>query len=251
MNVLSEKSSHFKTWKRLLSSKGQKEEKKFLLSGRKAVEDFFKTPLIREILYTKEHKKLAPQFFKNSLLKPYELRKYLFRQLDPFNTDFPLLIGEQPQIPVFDLKKDPKGLEVLCALGDPSNLGAFLRNCCAFYVSKVILLKESSWPFLPKSLKTSSGLALKAPLFQGPSLLTLKDNKHLTTLDPKGKNLYHKPLEKNIRLLIGEEGQGLPKLLRKKALKIPIHPQVESLNAMVAGSLFLFYYQTLHSENKK
>ena len=49
-----------------------------------------------------------------------------------------------------------------------------------------------------------------------------------------------------------EEGLGLqntPKDLHPTALRIPIHPRLESLNAAVALSLALYEYRRAHPQN--
>ena len=241
-----------------LKGKKSKQIPSFRKKKRRRVSVFADT-----LLYTKDQKDIVTSLFlsykkhsskKDSSCKlpeTYELKKELFKTLDLFNTNFPLLIGNKPSVKIFDFKKPPQGLEVFCALKDPSNLGAFLRSCVAFKVSKVILLKEACSAFLPKVLKTSSGLCLKAPLFEGPSLLELEKEfkkekdflKQTIALDPKGKDLSTLSLKKSFRLLVGEEGQGLALAFKKKAFKIPMNPQVESLNAVIATSIFLYHYR--------
>jgi len=56
-------------------------------------------------------------------------------------------------------------------------------------------------------------------------------------LDMSGENIYSFPWPKDVHLILGEEGQGLPETLRVKRLKIPMSGKVESLNATVAASI--------------
>ena len=59
-------------------------------------------------------------------------------------------------------------------LGDPQNIGSLIRSCAAFGIKKLILLEESSSPFLPKSLRAASGQIFNVPLFKGPSIAALE-----------------------------------------------------------------------------
>jgi TrmH family RNA methyltransferase len=68
---------------------------------------------------------------------------------------------------IYDSKGD---VELISPVGDPKNLGAILRSCDAFGVSKIILTAESCHPFLPQALKASSLSALRMTFFKGPSL---------------------------------------------------------------------------------
>jgi tRNA G18 (ribose-2'-O)-methylase SpoU len=64
-------------------------------------------------------------------------------------------------------------------------------------------------------------------------------------LDAGGKSIADFNWPQNIRLLVGEEGPGIAENFPKnKTLSIPMAPQSESLNAMVALSLGLFSYCT-------
>ena len=250
MYISSRQNPHFKKWQSLLSSHTLEKQKAFLLSGRKVVPEYLHHPWITQWL--------APHSFeKTSSLKPpkklsaYELSFDLFRDLDIFNTQFPLLVGKLPSLCSDDGTQPPKGLEVFSALGDPSNLGALIRTCCALDVSKILLLKESAHPFHPKSLKASSGSVLKAPLFQGPFLKDLKPTENLVCLDPQGQNLYDFPWPQDVQLLVGEEGAGLPEHFKEHAtcLAISMNPKIESLNATVATSLAVFHYQMHHRKS--
>ena len=187
-----------------------------------------------------------PSFSPPAHVKPYALAKNLFRQLDIFGTHFPLLICRTPDLPLFDLRKSPQGLEVLCPLSDPANVGALIRSCLAFGIHKVIMLKEASLPFHPKAVRASSGAMLRQPLFQGPSLeevIQQSDSKTLITLNMEGQPLEKFIWPKNLRLLMGQEGPGLPGLTPCRSLAIPMSDSANSLNAVVAASIALYGYR--------
>lgn len=169
--------------------------------------------------------------------------KAIFDELDISGTHAPLLLAHTPEISEADLTKAPVGLEILCALGDPLNVGALLRSAAAFGASKVILLKECASPFHPKAGRAASASTLITPLAKGPSIRDLASAAGpILALDMKGKSLATFAWPTNARLLIGEEGQGVPSANNFDYLAIPMAKDVESLNATVAASIALFSY---------
>ena len=69
----------------------------------------------------------------------------------------------------------PRGLEILCPLGDPANVGALIRTAAAMGVERIILLKESAHPYHPKAIRAASGTMFKMSLLQGPSIRDLPE----------------------------------------------------------------------------
>lgn len=243
----SRSNSLYKSWKNLLSAKGIREEGHLIISGRKLVPEYLESPQLRPTaLIVTDPADVEKLKFKKTL-DVYWLAKSLFSELDESGTYFPLLVAEAPQIPQSNLEIPPQGLEVVLSLSNPQNLGAVLRSCEAFQATQVHLLKECAYPFLPKVIRSSSGSALRVPLSMGPSVreLTDKTSTLMTALDMHGENLAKTKLDKKIRLLIGEEGQGIPRNLKfHKTLSIPIKTGMDSLNAGVAASIALYSHQT-------
>lgn len=178
------------------------------------------------------------------------LAKPLFDELDLFGTRFPILVLTAPRIPEIDLaSKPPEGLEVLCALSDPSNVGALLRSAAAFGVSRVVLLRESASPFHPRAVRAASAATLVIHLARGPSITELEPARHgpIVALDMRGEHLVDFRWPKNARLLVGEEGQGIPKEKDFVRITIPISDAIESLNATVAAAIALNAYRSQQS----
>jgi len=231
--------ARFKYWKSLHDSKGIRKTGRYLIGGRKLVPEFLKTTNVETLLIQDPLELDGLKFHKN--LEVVQLSKPLFSQLDISGTHFPLLVGIAPQFDKANLDLEPQGLEVVIALGDPLNLGAMLRSCEAFGVSKVILCEESANPFHPKVIKASAGSSVRLPLQLGPSIKNISGE--IVSLDSEGEDIRKFEWPKNVRILLGEEGQGIPESLKRTSIAIPINPKVESLNATVAASLALFSYR--------
>lgn len=178
-----------------------------------------------------------PRFSVIALARP------LFDELDAAGTRSPLLLVRTPEIPAADLSLAPQGIEILCAMGDPANVGALLRSAAAFGASRVVLLQESASPFHPKAVRAASATTLLTPLVRGPSIHDVAALGKAVALDMRGQNLATFRWPINVRLLVGEEGLGVPASTAFTYLAIPMMKGVESLNAAVAASLALHSYR--------
>lgn len=233
--ISSSSNPQFKAWKSLTASKGIKSEGLFILSGEKLIREFLKKPtheIQAEIVPDNKHplQTEAPA---------YHLSKDLFKELDIIGTHSNLLVLKTQDIDESKPQDKTEGLEVVAPIGDPGNLGALIRSCVAFGVSKIHLTQESANPYHPKCVKASAGAVLKAELRNAGPLATW-DHESVLALDSKGSSLLEIPKAQNARVVVGEEGPGLPDFKRVKWVSIPTQ-NVESLNATVAASLVIWH----------
>ncbi len=236
--ISSNSNPQFRQWRSLLTSKGIKNEGLFLLSGEKIIREFLKNPT-----FTIESELIKRgQNPRQSKAPVFELTSELFHELDIIGTHHNLLVLKTQRIPLSSCQDKHQGLEIIAPIGDPNNLGALIRSSVAFGVSKIHLTEESANPYHPRCVKASAGAVLKAPLFQsGP--LSDWDHPTVWALDTQGDSLLEINWPQNIRVLIGEEGPGLPSFQRVHWVSIPTE-NVESLNATVAASLLLWHLKT-------
>jgi len=189
--IASRQNSQFKRWLSLLESQGVKTHQQCLVSGTKLRQEITQDSRtsICEILWPSSYEGQEEQL---SYRTSFTLSKELFHELDVFGTKEPLLVCPTPSIPLFDLTKPPLGLEILCPIGDPGNLGALLRSCWAFGVRTMILLREAVHPFHPKVIRASSGAVFAQSLSQGCSISELQTPEILqwiSALDMQGNNI--------------------------------------------------------------
>ena len=248
--ISSRHNPQFKRWVSLLDSQGSRTHQECLVSGRTLTKEILQAPRIPicEILFPQSH-----EFKEDRSLraKYFSLSRELFDELDVFGTKEPLFVCQTPLIPLFDLTQPPEGLEILCPIGDPGNLGALLRSCLAFGVRTVILLHEAVYPFHPKVIRASSGAAFAQSLGHGCSVSDLQEPAHLKwiiPLDMQGDDIATFTWPQHIRLLIGEEGMGIPALPYSQRLRISqVHTSIP-LNATVASSIALHAYRQQHPQ---
>jgi len=238
----------FKNWKNLDTAKGIRKAGEFFLMGEK---------LIREFSENKDLQKKFPvkaELFNEDLrplnLAPdrstFKLAKGLFKEIDFVGTHFNLLLLTLPEIPAYDPAFSAQGLELICPLGDPGNLGAVIRSALAFNASRVILTEEAAFPFAPKVVKASAGAILQMPLARGGSLQS-NTYADIYALDMVGSDIEDFKWPKNLRLLVGEEGSGVKDM--KGLMKLKINTgSVESLNATVAASIALYSFRNYNRQ---
>lgn len=252
MLIESPSNANFKKWLELTESRGVKEHGLCLVSGRKIVPEMMKNhpDLVAEVL---THPDRVMEVMGIRQQRYATLKKDLFKQLDVFGTDFPLLVMKAPAIEKLTSSKnnaaidlpEPKGLEVILALQDPRNLGAALRSCQGFDVKKVYLCEECAHPFHPESIRSSSGASFDLSFARIPALSKLNAHPFMKVLDSGGESLSSSKWSKNQFLVLGLEGPGIPENLSSAAkVHIPISDKLESLNAATALAIALYDYQS-------
>jgi len=141
---------------------------------------------------------------------------------------------------------------VVVGLQDPGNLGTILRSAEAFGSAGVVLGEGTVSPFNTKVIRASAGSIFRLPVVLsknsgGVEGVTTKfrgqDMRMIATSSHKGTPLDQARLIGPLAVFIGSEGSGLPRNLMAQVdelVAIPHSPQVESLNAGVAGSIVLY-----------
>jgi 23S rRNA (guanosine2251-2'-O)-methyltransferase len=142
-----------------------------------------------------------------------------------------------------------KGLIIACdGIEDPHNLGAIIRTAEAAGAAGLVITKRRSASLTGIVYKTSAGAASVLPVARVPNLAaaidTMKDNGiWVYGADMDGNNLFDESLSGSLCIVIGNEGDGLSPLIKKKCdglLKIPMFGQINSLNASVAAGIIIY-----------
>lgn len=254
-SISSAKNPTYRSWKELLTGAGIRSQKRFLLMGKKLVDEVLADIESRVIQSLRIHSVLLTKGMKVPAPLPaealvFELPAVLFDALDELGTHSPLLEVDCPSED-HKIAAPEEGLRIIAPLGDPQNLGALIRSAAAFGVKNLALTKESASPFLPKAMKASSSAALRLRFSRLGNLYSVEVNpEEDVILDLKGENLQNFSWPRRARLILGEEGPGVPDSLRQNAklkkITIPMAQKVESLNVTVAASLAMFAYRSQH-----
>ena len=141
-------------------------------------------------------------------------------------------------------------LIVICdELSDPHNLGAILRTAECAGAHGVIIPKRRSVGLTAVVAKTSAGAVEYLPVARVSNITqairTLKDNGvwvYGTAADADSP-LYRTDLTGPAAIVIGNEGEGMGKLVRESCdvlVSIPLKGQISSLNASAAAAAMLY-----------
>ena len=144
----------------------------------------------------------------------------------------------------------PPLLVLLDHLQDPQNLGSILRTVEAVGAHGVVIPTRRAAAVTPAAVRASAGAAEHVLVTQVTNLVRamewLKDNGiwivGLETL-PEIPLHSQQDLRGPLGLVIGHEGEGLTRLARETCdflIRLPMHGQVQSLNAATAGAVALY-----------
>lgn len=143
----------------------------------------------------------------------------------------------------------------LYSLRDPGNLGAVIRSAAAFGVHHIVLSADSADIYNPKTVRaamgTMFGLNVTYVSDFGSFIDAARANGrevYAAELSDGAKSLRDIGLTTNDIFIIGNEGHGIPADISQKctgSVYIPIAEGVESLNASVAASVFMWEQNNL------
>ena len=137
---------------------------------------------------------------------------------------------------------------VLDEIADPHNLGAIIRTAEAIGVHGIVLQKDRACAVNETVYKTSAGAISNMLIARETNLSQVLDflkrqGLWVFGLELGGSNIYKTNLKGPIALVIGSEGFGIKDLVKKNCdeiVSLPMHGQVNSLNASVATGIALY-----------
>lgn len=145
-------------------------------------------------------------------------------------------------------KNEPPFIIICDEIEDPHNLGAIIRTAEASGAHGIIIPKRRSASLNHTVYKTSAGAAAWVPAARVSNLSQaidiLKENGvWIYGTDATGEDYQQVSFDGAVGLIIGSEGFGISRLLREKCdflLKLPMVGKITSLNASVAGGIFMY-----------
>lgn len=138
---------------------------------------------------------------------------------------------------------------IICdEIEDPHNLGAIIRTAETAGADGIIIPKRRSASLNATVAKTSAGAVSYVPVARVSNLAacidTLKDNGvWIYGTDASGTDYCQTDFTGSMALVIGSEGFGISRLIQKKCdfmVKLPMHGNINSLNASVAAGIFMY-----------
>ena len=145
-------------------------------------------------------------------------------------------------------KQEPPFLILLDNIEDPHNLGAIIRTANLAGAHGVIIPKRHAAGLTSTVAKTSAGALNYTPVAKvsnlGQTIEELKkEGLWFVCADMGGESMYRLDLKGPIGLVIGNEGEGVSRLVREKCdfiASIPMKGDIDSLNASVAAGVLAY-----------
>lgn len=145
-------------------------------------------------------------------------------------------------------KGEPPFVFLLNGIEDPHNLGAIIRTANLAGAHGVIIPKRRAVGLTPTVARTSAGAINYTPVAKVTNLTnTIKELKErgmwFVCADMGGERMYDLNLTGPIGLVIGNEGEGVSKLVKENCdftASIPMKGDIDSLNASVAAGVLAY-----------
>lgn len=145
-------------------------------------------------------------------------------------------------------KGEPPFLILLDNIEDPHNLGAIIRTANLAGAHGVIIPKRRAVGLTATVAKTSAGALNYTPVAKVTNLVkTMEELKEkgmwFVCADMSGQSMYECNLKGSIGLVIGNEGQGVSRLVKETCdftVGIPMKGEIDSLNASVAAGVLSY-----------
>src|SRR5258706_883919 len=128
---------------------------------------------------------------------------------------------------------------------DPGNLGTLLRTAAATRVQAVLIPPETTDVFAPKVLRSGLGANFRLPIhvMDWAEIEKLTKGLQVYIAEMNGQSCWETDLRQPLALIIGSEAEGASESARRVSsakIAIPMTGSMESLNAGVAGGVFMF-----------
>lgn len=145
-------------------------------------------------------------------------------------------------------KGEPPFIILLDGIEDPHNLGAIIRIANLAGAHGVIIPKHRAVGLTAAVARASAGAVNYTPVARVTNLVSAiadlkKEGLWFACAAMDGAAVYRQDLRGPIGLVIGSEGSGVSRLVREKcdfAVSIPMHGDIDSLNASVAAGVLAF-----------
>ena len=137
---------------------------------------------------------------------------------------------------------------ILDGIEDPHNLGAIIRTANLSGAHGVIIPKRRAAGLTATVLKTSAGALNYTPVAKVTNISATieelkKEGLWFVCADMGGEIMYNLNLKGPIGLVIGNEGEGVSRLVKEKCdyvASIPMKGNIDSLNASVAAGVLAY-----------
>jgi len=239
-----------KYYSALLQKKYRLQEHKFIVEGKKLVDEALKSKYKCEIVITNE------SFADKNNLVIANLNEIIRTEIIPENNFKKLVDTKTTQgiVAVVSIPSTPNQVEegenlivALEDISDPGNVGTIIRTCDWFGVHRVIFSPDSVDLFNPKVIRSTMGSIFHMDVYESydfyADLVNLKkEGRKVFCSDMNGKNIFSDRIKEKTVLILSNEAHGPTEAVLKisdEIITIPKHGNAESLNVASAAAVMI------------
>lgn len=242
--------NELKYYSALLQKKYRLQEHKFIVEGKKLVEEAIKSKYKCEIVITNE------SFSDKNSLVITNLSEHTRTEIIPENNFKKLVDTKTTQgiVAVVSIPSTPNQVEesenlivALEDISDPGNVGTIIRTCDWFGVHRVIVSPNSVDLFNPKVIRSTMGSIFHMDVYESndfyADLVNLKkEGRKVFCSDMNGKNIFSDRVKEKTVLILSNEAHGPTEAvleLSDEIVTIPKRGNAESLNVASAAAVMI------------
>ncbi|MDO5718397.1 MAG: RNA methyltransferase [Tissierellia bacterium] len=242
--IKSKENKLYKYLKSLSLKKYRIKNNSYLIEGIKLTEEAIRENLIQKLILSESFVGNFKEFTEG-FEDYYIFSDNLFREL----TD---MINPEGILGLAEIKKTDDQISssrVLCLDGikDPGNMGTIIRSAEAFGFKQIILINDCVDIYNPKVIRASMGSLFRTDFIELSSYSELKSiasgDYALIATGLKGIDIKDIDIDSKSILIIGSESHGISKEVLSIAdiiTSIPMRGDLDSLNAAIAASIYMY-----------
>jgi TrmH family RNA methyltransferase len=250
----------------LQTKKGRKKEGRFLIEGVRLLEDALAADYLpHTILYapselTERGQELVRKFVARKVTAQTISARECNRLADTKTSQGIIALFSLPRHSLRQhLAKGCRKILICDGIGDPGNLGTLIRSAAAFHFDLVVTTAGSAEAGNPKTVRAGMGAFFRIPVVDGVDAGELAAELNIAgytiyNADVKGKYIGPSlPAADKLALVVGSEASGTGAALAAAArfrVKVPMAKNVESLNSAMAGTVLMFWFDTMERTAK-
>lgn len=249
--IRSKQNTQVKAWKKLLTAKGRKKSKSFLVEGTHLAQETIewnvpvKQWIITEDYYNNMQEISLPVDSPITLID-VDVAKELSATQTPQGIFAEVVIDEKQTEMV-------KGTRYLLVdrVQDPGNLGTMIRTADAAGYDAIIIGEGSVDIYNEKVIRSTQGSIWHLPVIEMSLDKAIEELKAMgvqvlaTALNSNAVSYKETAQDTPVAIIVGNEGQGVSEHVQKMSdqlIFIPMAGHAESLNVGVATGILLFHY---------
>ncbi len=234
----------------LLKKKYRQRERKFIVEGKKLVEEVLESKYKCELVivnesFAQKENSIKVKFSKTKRIEIITDKK--FQKLTDTKTSQGIVAVVSMFSPQIEIIENENFIVALENISDPGNVGTIIRTCDWFGVKSVIVSPNSVDLFNPKVIRSTMGSIFHINVYESndfyADLVKLKKlGRKILCSDMNGGNVFKHKIEEMAVLILSNEAHGPTEKslkLSDEIITIPRSGNAESLNVASAAAVII------------